>query len=161
MATKEKPLMMVGMDNCEFSSHALEWTLDNFFAPFGSNPPFKLIIVHAKPSPSYTVGIGGEVAVLIENDLKKAATSVLEKAMEICKSRNVEDIQQEVIEGDPRFVLCDAVEKHHASVLVVGSHGYNTIKRAVLGSVSDYCSHHAHCSVMIIKKPKAKHDKKH
>ncbi|RRT48826.1 hypothetical protein B296_00034820 [Ensete ventricosum] len=29
--------------------------------------------------------------------------------------------------------------------------------RAVLGSVSDYCAHHAHCTVMIVKKPKPKH----
>lgn len=35
----------------------------------------------------------------------------------------------EVVEGDARNVLCDAVEKHHASVLVVGSHGYGAIKR--------------------------------
>ncbi|KAF3556416.1 hypothetical protein F2Q69_00010234 [Brassica cretica] len=41
-------------------------------------------------------------------------------------------------------------------ILVVGSHGYGAIKRAVLGSVSDYCAHHAHCSVMIVKKPKIK-----
>jgi hypothetical protein len=26
--------------------------------------------------------------------------------------------------------------------------------RAVLGSVSDYCTHHAHCTVMIVKQPK-------
>jgi hypothetical protein len=30
--------------------------------------------------------------------------------------------------------------------------------RAVLGSVSDYCTHHAHCTVMIVKKQK--HHKK-
>ncbi|CAJ2640203.1 unnamed protein product [Trifolium pratense] len=41
----------------------------------------------------------------------------------------------EVVEGDARNVLCDAVEKHHASILVLGSHGYGAIKRAVLGSV--------------------------
>ena len=29
--------------------------------------------------------------------------------------------------------------------------------RAVLGSVSDYCAHHAHCTVMIVKRPKTKH----
>uniref|UniRef100_A0A453AQ76 UspA domain-containing protein n=1 Tax=Aegilops tauschii subsp. strangulata TaxID=200361 RepID=A0A453AQ76_AEGTS len=62
----------------------------------------------------------------------------------------------EVIDGEPRFVLCNAVEKHHADLLVVGSHGYGAIKRAFLGSVSDYCAHHAHCSVMIVKQPKSK-----
>ena len=36
----------------------------------------------------------------------------------------------EVVEGDARNVLCEAVEKHHASVLVVGSHGYGSIKRS-------------------------------
>lgn len=35
----------------------------------------------------------------------------------------------ETIEGDPRNVLCEAVEKHNASILVVGSHGYGAIKR--------------------------------
>ncbi|KAL6582961.1 hypothetical protein OROMI_005039 [Orobanche minor] len=58
-----------------------------------------------------------------------------------------------------------AVEKHHASLLVVGSHGYGAIKRffefqylfrclfhcivAVSGGVSDYCANYAHCSLLI------------
>lgn len=41
----------------------------------------------------------------------------------------IKDVVVEVIEGDARNVLCDAVERHHASVLVVGSHGYGAIKR--------------------------------
>jgi nucleotide-binding universal stress UspA family protein len=32
----------------------------------------------------------------------------------------------------------------------------NSFCRAFLGSVSDYCAHHAHCSVMIVKQPKPK-----
>lgn len=35
----------------------------------------------------------------------------------------------EVVEGDARNVLCEAVEKHHADMLVVGNHGYGAIKR--------------------------------
>ena len=34
----------------------------------------------------------------------------------------------EVVEGDARNVMCDAVEKHHASLLVVGSHNYGVVK---------------------------------
>ncbi|KAM1534460.1 hypothetical protein ACFX15_007896 [Malus domestica] len=134
----EKQVMVIGADQSEQSQYALEWTLDHFFKPFGGDKaPFKLIIVHAKVQVSATVGLAGP-----------GAAEILPI---------VTDVVVEVVEGDARNVLCDAVERHHASILVVGSHGYGAIKRAVLGSVSDYCAHHAHSTVMIVKKPKTKH----
>ncbi|KAJ8444043.1 hypothetical protein Cgig2_020889 [Carnegiea gigantea] len=163
MAEVEKQVMVFGMDESEPSFYALEWTLDHLFAPCAPNYPFKLVIVHAKPFPTHAIGLAGpgagaaEVIPYIEADLKKTAARVAEKAKEICCSKSVTEVSVEIMEGDARNVLCDAVERHHASMLVVGSHGYGAIKRAVLGSVSDYCAHHAHCSVMIVKKPKHKH----
>ncbi|XP_057966541.1 universal stress protein PHOS34 [Malania oleifera] len=161
MATAEKPVMMVAVDDSEHSTYALEWTLDHFFTPYTPNHPFKLLIIHAKPSPTTAVGLAGpgvaEVFPMVDSDLKKIAARVVEKAKEICNSKLVNDAAIEIVEGDARNVLCDAVERHHASMLVVGSHGYGAIKRAVLGSVSDYCAHHAHCTVMIVKRPKTKH----
>ncbi|KDP28148.1 hypothetical protein JCGZ_13919 [Jatropha curcas] len=161
MATVEKQVMVVGVDDSEHSMYALGWTVDHFFVPFGSNSPFKLVVVHAKPSAASAVGLAGpgaaEVLPYVDSDLKRIAARVIERAKEICASKSVNDVIYEVGEGDARNVLCEAVEKHHASILAVGSHGYGAIKRAVLGSVSDYCSHHAHCSVMIVKKPKIKH----
>ncbi|KAF9604922.1 hypothetical protein IFM89_011289 [Coptis chinensis] len=158
MATQ---VMVIGIDDGEHSFYALEWTLDRFFVPFASNPPFRLILLHSKPSPSSVVGLVGpgaaDVMPYVEIDLKKIAARVIDKAKELCSSKLVGDVIAEVIEGDARIVLCEAVERHHATILVVGSHGYGAIKRAVLGSVSDYCAHHAHCSVMIVKKPKTKH----
>jgi nucleotide-binding universal stress UspA family protein len=50
----------------------------------------------------------------------------------ISASLQVSGVIFEVVEGDPRNVLCEAVEKHHASVLVVGSHGYGAIKRYLI-----------------------------
>ncbi|KZV21550.1 hypothetical protein F511_11043 [Dorcoceras hygrometricum] len=156
----EKSVMVVGIDESEHSFYALHWTLQHFFSPSPEYSPFKLVIVHSKPSAAMAVGIIGpgsaDVIPYVESDLKKMASRVLEKAKEICTAKLVHDVKLEVVEGDPRNVLCETVERHHASVLVVGSHGYGAIKRAVLGSVSDYCAHHAHCSVMIVKKPKAK-----
>ncbi|OWM77968.1 universal stress protein PHOS34-like [Punica granatum] len=154
----EKPVMVVGIDESDHSMYALDWTIDRFFAPFSSNPPFKLVVVHAKPSPSTAAGLAGpaaaEVITYIEADLKTIAARVSEKAKHICSRKSIQDVKFEVVEGDARNVLCEAVERHHASILVVGSHGYGAIKRAVLGSVSDYCAHHAHCTVMIVKRPK-------
>ncbi|XP_068660515.1 universal stress protein PHOS34-like [Aristolochia californica] len=157
----ENSVMVVGIDDSSESFYALEWTLDRFFFPYQSKPPFKLTIVHAKPSPSSIVGLAGpggiEVFPFVDADLKKIASRVVNKAKELCSSKSVTDVVVEVVEGDPRNVLCEAVEKHNAAMLVVGSHGYGAIKRAVLGSVSDYCAHHAHCTVMIVKRPRIKH----
>ncbi|KAM1101890.1 hypothetical protein ACFX2B_008105 [Malus domestica] len=158
----EKQVMVIGADESEQSQYALEWTLDHFFKPFGGDKaPFKLIIVHAKVQVSAAVSFAGpgaaEILPIVEADLKKTAARVTEKAKEFCASKSVTDVVVEVVDGDARNVLCDAVERHHASILVVGSHGYGAIKRAVLGSVSDYCAHHAHSTVMIVKKPKTKH----
>ncbi|GFZ19424.1 adenine nucleotide alpha hydrolases-like superfamily protein [Actinidia rufa] len=161
MATSEKPVMVVGIDDSEHSVYALEWALDHFFAPYAPNFPFNLAVVHARPPPTSAIGFAGleaaEVLWYVDADLKKIAARILEKAKEICCSKSVNNVILEVVEGDARNVLCEAVEKHHASMLVVGSHGYGSIKRAVLGSVSDYCAHQAHCSVMVVKRPKIKH----
>ncbi|XP_054825047.1 universal stress protein PHOS34-like [Prosopis cineraria] len=158
--TSEKQVMMVAIDESEHSAYALKWTLDHFFTPT-PNPLFKLILVHARPSAISAVGLAGpganNVLPIVEADLKRTAARVVEKARELCIKKSVNDVEVEVIEGDARNVLCDAVDKHHVSILVVGSHGYGAIKRAVLGSVSDYCAHHAHCTVMIVKKPKPQH----
>nr|GFB57751.1 universal stress protein PHOS34-like [Tanacetum cinerariifolium] len=108
------------------------------------------------PKPVEEEGTGVDILSHVDTDLKNIAARVIEQARELCISKSVNDATLETVEGDARNVLCDAVERHHAAILAVGSHGHGSIKRAVLGSVSDYVSHHAHCTVMIVKKPKVK-----
>ncbi|GAB4841142.1 hypothetical protein Ancab_021886 [Ancistrocladus abbreviatus] len=133
MAT-EKPVMVVGIDDSEHSFYALEWALEHFFTPHAPEFPFKLFIVHAKATPASAIGLAGpgaaEVLPYVEADLKASAARVVGKAKELCLSKSVNDITLEIIEGDARNVLCEAVEKLHASILVVGSHGYGAIKRS-------------------------------
>ncbi|KAB5545348.1 hypothetical protein DKX38_013460 [Salix brachista] len=150
--------MALGMDNSEPSFYALQWTLDHFFVPFGQDPPFKLLIIHAQPPLASVVGFTDpglvDVIPLMEADSKKRAQNVVEKAREVCNNTGVNNVVVEVIEGDARNVICDVVDRHHASILVVGSHNYGAMKRVLLGSVSDHCSHNAHCSMLIVKQPK-------
>ncbi|KAK3007964.1 hypothetical protein RJ639_014052, partial [Escallonia herrerae] len=62
-----------------------------------------------------------------------------------------------ILEGDPKDMICDAANEMHVDVLVVGSRGHGMIKRALLGSVSDYCAHHVKCPTLIVKPPKESH----
>ena len=65
MATAETQTMVVGIDDSEHSTYALQWTLDHFFANSTVNPPFKLVIVHARPSPSAVIGLAGHGKVIL------------------------------------------------------------------------------------------------
>uniref|UniRef100_A0A0E0MND8 UspA domain-containing protein n=1 Tax=Oryza punctata TaxID=4537 RepID=A0A0E0MND8_ORYPU len=151
-AAEGRMTMVVGVDESEHSYYALQWTLRHFFAAAGQQPQYRLVVVNAKPTAASAVGLAGpgaaDVLPFVEADLKKSSMRVIEKAKELCAQ--VSDALFEVLEGDARNVLCEAVERHQAEMLVVGSHGYGAIKRAVLGSVSDYCSHHAHCTPVML-----------
>lgn len=60
MATAaEKPVMLVGIDQSDHSLYALDWAIDRILAPFSPCPPFKLVVLHAKPSPPAVAGSSG------------------------------------------------------------------------------------------------------
>ncbi|KAF3607656.1 hypothetical protein DY000_02044856 [Brassica cretica] len=61
------------------------------------------------------------------------------------------NVKTQVVVGDPKYKICETVENLHADLLVIGSRAHGRIKRMFLGSVSNYCSNHVHCPVVIIK----------
>ncbi|HYY06277.1 MAG TPA: universal stress protein, partial [Candidatus Limnocylindria bacterium] len=54
-------------------------------------------------------------------------------------------------EGDPADALLDVAEETKADLLVVGNKGMTGAKRFLLGSVPNKVSHHAPCSVFIVR----------
>ena len=56
--SSEKQVMVVGIDDSDYSTYALQWALDHLIAP-ASNSIFKLVLVYAKPSAASAVGFGG------------------------------------------------------------------------------------------------------
>ncbi|KAJ9545448.1 hypothetical protein OSB04_025155 [Centaurea solstitialis] len=133
----EKQVIVVGFDDSAHSRYALDWTLEHFFTNQATKSLFKLIIVNAKVAPVSVLGLAGpastEVYSLEEVDLQKKSEKASQTAMEICKAKSVnvqvDDVTVVTEEGDPRTVICDAIDKYKASFLVVGSHGYGPIKR--------------------------------
>lgn len=56
-----------------------------------------------------------------------------------------------VIDGEPGPALCRVAEEVGAAAIVVGSRGRGGMKRAFLGSVSDYVVRNAPCSVVVTR----------
>src|SRR5688572_18779978 len=54
-------------------------------------------------------------------------------------------------QGDPADAILDVAEEQHADAIVVGNKGMTGAERFLLGSVPNKLSHHAPCSVVIIR----------
>lgn len=54
-------------------------------------------------------------------------------------------------QGDPADAILDVAEETEADLIVVGNKGMTGAKRFLLGSVPNKVSHHAPCSVLIIR----------
>ena len=61
------------------------------------------------------------------------------------------DVETFAREGDPADAILDVAEENGSDLIVVGNKGMTGAKRFLLGSVPNKVSHHAPCSVMIIR----------
>ena len=76
--------------------------------------------------------------------------STLEEAAQELKESGVE-VQTFAREGDPADAILDVAEERGSDLIVVGNKGMTGAKRFLLGSVPNKVSHHAPCSVLIIR----------
>ncbi len=53
--------------------------------------------------------------------------------------------------GNPGRMICELADTWGADLILVGSRGLKGLKEMFLGSVSNYVTHHALCSVLIVR----------
>jgi len=61
------------------------------------------------------------------------------------------EITPHVMDGDPADAILQTAEKVDADLIVVGNKGMTGARRFLLGSVPNKVSHHATCSVIIVR----------
>ena len=76
--------------------------------------------------------------------------STLREAADIAKEAGVE-VETYARQGDPADAILDVAEEQGADLIIVGNKGMTGAKRFLLGSVPNKVSHHAPCSVLIIR----------
>src|SRR5215212_5765416 len=54
-------------------------------------------------------------------------------------------------QGEPADAILDVAEEENADLIIVGNKGMTGAKRFLLGSVPNKVSHHAPCSVLIVR----------
>jgi len=95
---------------------------------------------------------GGEVPGDVAYSIgpKEDVNVVLEGASATARAAGVE-VSTHAREGDPADAIIDLAEEIDANVIVVGNKGMTGARRFLLGSVPNKISHHAPCSVFIVR----------
>lgn len=76
--------------------------------------------------------------------------ATLQTAVELAAERGAES-KTFARQGDPADAILDVAEEQGADLIVVGNKGMTGAKRFLLGSVPNKVSHHAPCSVLIVR----------
>jgi nucleotide-binding universal stress UspA family protein len=144
--TKSAPRIVVGVDGSPSSREALRWAVRRATFTGGT---VDAVMAWQIPVmvPSYGwAPIGVEEAVDFEAEAKKTIEAVISEEVEPADQHLV---TSHVVNGHPAQVLLDAASG--ADLLIVGTRGHGAFAEALLGSVGQYCVHHARCPVLIMR----------
>ncbi|XP_044492256.1 universal stress protein YxiE-like [Mangifera indica] len=158
--------VMLAIDESDYSYYALMWVLENLKDSINKG---QFIIFMAQQPTNYNYTFAASLGTArmycptaansdfvnsAQENHRKLALAYLEKAREICASKGVTaELVTEV--GDPKAAICTAVQKLNINMLILGERGLGKVKRALIGSVSNYCIQYAKCPVLVVKKPQA------
>jgi nucleotide-binding universal stress UspA family protein len=128
--------IVVGVDGSKASKRALRWASAQAEITGAS-----LVAVYSW-GPIYPVGI----------DPEEHARNTLLKILEgVLGAERATSVRAVVSPDAAGHLLVN--EAAGADMLVVGSHGHGQVAGVLLGSVSEYCLHHADCPVVIVRIP--------
>jgi nucleotide-binding universal stress UspA family protein len=77
--------------------------------------------------------------------------ALLDRAQEEASAAGVEQVETFARQGDAADAILDVAEEQRSDLIVVGNRGMTGAKRFLLGSVPNKVSHHAPCSVLIVR----------
>lgn len=148
--------ILIGVDGSEYSDAALDEVSKRTW-PQGS----EILVLHAFQLP---LAATPEVWALppdyyerLDRICREQAHAIVKAAVEKLSSLgNDVSVTSKSVLGTPKSVILEEAETWKPDLIVVGSHGYPTWERLLLGSVSQAVVSHANCSVEVVRMPAPK-----
>eukprot|EP01134_Creolimax_fragrantissima_P004729 CFRG4729T1 len=145
-------VVLFAVDWSDASLHAVQWSKDNFLR---SDDQLKILWV----LPDYTeVDMDDNGHISVPSDCSKQTKQKVERANHMLQDLKADlekdeyDLELFVESGDPRGFIPLYSDKLEADTVIMGNRGTNSIKKMLLGSVSDYCVHECKCPVLIVRR---------
>jgi nucleotide-binding universal stress UspA family protein len=137
--------ILVGTDGSETAHVALGRAIE-----LAAGLRARLHIVSAYEPASGPRTVGGE-QVMAATDPHAEVVALLEQARAAAVEAGVGEVETFARPGDAADAIVDVAEEQHCDLIVVGNKGMTGAKRFLLGSVPNKVSHHATCSVLIVR----------
>ena len=138
--------VLVGTDGSERAGRAVDVAVD-----IAKGQGATLVLVAAfRDEDAHWETISGSARGRRRRSLREAAEQVLMRSARHAEERGVE-VDWEARGGHPADVLLDIAAERAIDLIVVGNKGMSGARRYLMGGVSDKVSHHAPCSVMIVR----------
>ena len=134
-------IIVVGVDGSPDAARALAWAIDE-----AKRRGMKVLLVHGVEVGAVAASPYGGGSVL--EQLEDSGRMLLAEAVDVVKAAGLPfDCRMEI--GSGAHAVIEA--SRGAELLVVGSRGHGGFVGMLLGSVSNACTHHAHCPVVVIR----------
>ena len=148
------PLLLC-TDGSEHSLDALAAGIDLL----GATRHYVLVTVADAPDPDVLSGTGHAGAELTADEFDLAVGAAHETARQVLTEAEERlgfvDVEVRVVGGEPGAAICELAGEVSAGAIVLGTRGRGGITRALLGSVSDYVTRTAPCTVVVGRAPDA------
>ena len=135
--------IVLGLDGSQHSLLALE-RAKTLAERFGA----KLILVHAYPRTSDLRDLEGYDRLVAQR--KNAGQEILDSARQLLGEGSFE-LEEDLLEGPATDAILSVAEIRRTDLIVLGTRGMGSVTGLLVGSVSDKVTHHAPCSVMVVR----------
>jgi nucleotide-binding universal stress UspA family protein len=141
--------IVVGTDGSETAAEAVRQAVD--LAKL-AGAQLSIVSAYAPVSKRRVEGEkeGAPADVQYEIGPREDVNLVLDAAAASARKEGIE-VQTHPVEADPAEAILNVAEETKADLIVVGNKGMTGARRFLLGSVPNNVSHHAPCSVIIVR----------
>ncbi len=87
----------------------------------------------------------------VENVFYHQASGILASALARAREAAVENVQSEILHGDPARAIVEFADGAQVDAIILGSHGQGQISGLLLGSVSYKVLSLASCTVIVVR----------
>lgn len=136
--------ILVPIDGSSSSVKGIEKAID-----LARNTNSSITILHViTVPPVFVIGHSKEK---VKKNLAKKAQKFIKDAEDRCINQNVKYVTKLIYGYDPPYDIEQFVKKNKHDMIVVGAKGKNSLKRVLLGSVSNYLAQTSKTPITIVR----------